>query len=117
MTVCLILLEGVQDIHAERVQMIFILQETPQVMASINPPLVIGQNVVHVSAGRFLLQQPEAMPLKILPAGIVPVLPNNLHVIFLRKLAQVGCLSIHGNLIRVLIPGIHSELQPAAFSA
>lgn len=117
MPVCLILLEGVQDIHAERVQTIFILQEAPQVMTSINPPLITGQNVVHVSAGRFLRQQSEAMPVKILPVGIVPVLPNNLHVIFLRKLAQVGSLSIHGNVIRVLIPGIHSEVQPAAFSA
>ena len=62
MPVCLVLFEGIQDVHTEGVHVILILQEAPQVVAPVDPILFTGQDVIHFLFGSLPRQEPEAGP-------------------------------------------------------
>ena len=75
MPVWLVLFEGVQDIHAEGVHVILILEEAPQIVATVDPIPAAGQDVIHFLFSSLLRQEPEAGPLEIPPAHIIFVTP------------------------------------------
>ena len=92
-----------------------ILEEAPQIVATVDPIPAAGQDVIHFLFSSLLRQEPEAGPPEVPSAHIIFVYADDLHAVYFCKLAQVSVLSADTDLVCCRIVRVHPEIQPAAF--